>query len=482
MRTFAGDGERTPTGAAEGQAPSAADGAGDIVPDDAEKPGPSGTNPFLKVRTRKSLADLINSTEGLVEVKVEEQEEMECGGEESEVILMERDFSDESYDEEGMEDVDERILQSDYDEREYEEVVSYVGEGEGEAEQEGGEYTLQAENDGREEVEAGGPGEEGEEGQAGEDQQREGGNGEETEQEGTGNPGPGEEGQAGADPKEEAGGEVKEDDRKKDTRGRGKRIEEEKGKRQPKEADLIVDEQEAARPSFQPDGMYYAVKQVLKGAVNGFPLNKRFKDESIPDPGFMQPGDERWGRNRNHLSDQHFPANVPADGPGECLRVIRVENGTLNELTDELIRKAPSKGLPAGSVILLLSTSQLYYESVEYYAAEWSRCRNWLRGDLGEVLVLPGLPLTGSGIHSETAVRGLLDFYAWIGRLEEPELNLIRNTRLAWADVYLGKTERGGDGRILELTSDCLSPSRKGQVPRPPLGGGGGRGQRQSLP
>ena len=144
------------------------------------------------------------------------------------------------------------------------------------------------------------------------------------------------------------------------------------------------------------------------------------------------------------LSDQHFPANVPADGPGECLRVIRVENGTLNELTDELIRKAPSKGLPAGSVILLLSTSQLYYESVEYYAAEWSRCRNWLRGDLGEVLVLPGLPLTGSGIHSETAVRGLLDFYAWIGRLEEPELKLIRNTRLAWADVYLGKTERGG--------------------------------------
>ncbi len=247
-----------------------------------------------------------------------------------------------------------------------------------------------------------------------------------------------------------------------------------------------MDEPEVARPSFQPDGMYYAVKQVLKGAVNGFPLNKRFKDKSTPDLGFLQPGDERWGRNFNQfklskarivscsfdsstgtcrtclsgehaawegadggpvvvvLSDQHFPANVPADGPGECLRIIRVENGTLNEMTDELIRKAPSKGLPAGSVILLLSTSQLYYESVEHYAAEWSRCRNWLRADLGEVLVLPGLPLTGSGIYSKSAVRGLLDFYARIGRLEEPELKLIRNTRLAWADAYLGKTERGG--------------------------------------
>ncbi len=251
------------------------------------------------------------------------------------------------------------------------------------------------------------------------------------------------------------------------------------GRKMPcKGADLIVEEQEAPGPAFQPDGMYYAVKQVLKGGVDGYPLNKKFKDEACPDRGFLQDGDERWGRNYNQfklskprivscsidtsrgtcktclsgeheawssgeggpvvvvLSDQHFPANVPADGPGECLRIIRVENGTLNELTDELVRKAPKEGLPSGSVILLLSASQLYYESVEHYAAEWSRCRNWLRADLGEVLVLPGLPLTGNGINSETAVRGLLDFYAWIGRLEEPEMKLIRNTRLAWTDAY----------------------------------------------
>ncbi len=66
-------------------------------------------------------------------------------------------------------------------------------------------------------------------------------------------------------------------------------------------ADLIVEEPKGERPNFQPDGMYYAVKQVLKGAVNGLPLNKRFKDESDPDPGFLQPGDERWGRNFNQF-------------------------------------------------------------------------------------------------------------------------------------------------------------------------------------
>jgi hypothetical protein len=141
--TFAGDGERTPTGAAEGRAPCTAGGAGGNVPDGTAAPSSSGMNPFPAVRTRKSLADLINSTEGLAEIKVEEQEEMECEGEDNEVILMERDFSDDSYDEDGMEEVDERILQSDYDDRE---------DGEGERyEKEGDERILQSDNDGGEE-------------------------------------------------------------------------------------------------------------------------------------------------------------------------------------------------------------------------------------------------------------------------------------------------------------------------------------------
>jgi hypothetical protein len=130
MLIFAGDGERTLTGAAEGRAPHSAGGTGGNAPDGPAVPNFSETNPFLAVRTRQSLADLINSTEGLAKVKVEEQEEMECGREEDEVILMERDISDDSYDGDGMEEVDERILQSDYDEQEEGEDENYKKEGE----------------------------------------------------------------------------------------------------------------------------------------------------------------------------------------------------------------------------------------------------------------------------------------------------------------------------------------------------------------
>ncbi len=185
---------------------------------------------------------------------------------------MERDFSDDSYDGDGMEEVDERILQLDYDEQEEGEEESYEKEGEDgqvvEDQREGGEEGVRAE-----------------EGESGEPTQD--ANGEEDVE---GNK---------DRPRVSEGNEVKEDEERAEPKEKeeGKAVY--RRKKEGKGADLIVEEPEGEKPSFQPDGMYYAVKQVLKGAVNGFPLNKRFKDESTPDPGFLQPGDERWGRNFN---------------------------------------------------------------------------------------------------------------------------------------------------------------------------------------
>jgi hypothetical protein len=97
------------------------------------------------------------------------------------------------------------------------------------------------------------------------------------------------------------GSEVKEKEEMADPKEKDEGKAAHRRRKEGKGADLIVEEPEGEKPSFQPDGMYYAVKQVLKVAVNGFPLNKRFKDESTPDPGFLQPGDERWGRNFNQF-------------------------------------------------------------------------------------------------------------------------------------------------------------------------------------
>jgi hypothetical protein len=234
-----------------------------------------------------------------------------------------------------------------------------------------------------------------------------------------------------------------------------------------------------------PDNLYKAVRSVMAGGQDPLKLNPRMKYNRGEDPGFMGPGDERILRNANMcsmeekriasvsfdpvsgrcytclngdhrawaardggpicviLSDQHFPANIPADSDGECMRILRVENGTLTEIADELLRLVPKEGIPKGSVIMYSAISQLGVISAEKYAMDWRKNRNWLIERLGEVIVLPGIPLTSTGVEDRCVIRGMLDISAWFEILPEPELRLLRNARKCWEDTYLSKTRRG---------------------------------------
>jgi hypothetical protein len=141
--------------------------------------------------------------------------------------------------------------------------------------------------------------------------------------------------------------------------------------------------------------------------------------------------------------DHHFPANLPASGQGECMRIMRVENGSLSEITHELIKKMPKGGAEAGTVVMLGSAIQLGVESVAFYASEWKRCRNILKKELGDIIVIPLLHLTPVGIEDRTVLRGMIDMAAWFDDMEESELRLIRNTRMNFFEVNLGRQDRG---------------------------------------
>ncbi len=116
--------------------------------------------------------------------------------------------------------------------------------------------------------------------------------------------------------------------------------------------------------NLRPDPRFFAVRSMLAGSMEPRLLNKRMKRPEL-DSGFLVDGDERWYRNANtsctskmmNLSasfkpngrchtclsgkhnawigsngqpvvfiagDQHFPANLPADGEGECFRILRI--------------------------------------------------------------------------------------------------------------------------------------------------------------
>jgi hypothetical protein len=276
--------------------------------------------------------------------------------------------------------------------------------------------------------------------------------------------------------------------------------EEAENRKEDKEKDIPDSEDESSEvpeildprdKNLRPDHRYFAVKALLPGSTKPTKLNPNIKD-GPQDAGFLTDGDERWFRNANvsnidkrlnssasftpdgtchtclsgkhaawigkdkqpivvAASDQHFPANLPADGPGDCIRILRIENGSLREITSELIRMVPSSGLCPGSVVLLGAPAQLGVVSAEAYAADWKFCRNWLKNDLGEIIVLPLMPVSANGISDRKIIRSIIDLSAWLESLPDPELKLIRNTRLQFFDINLGKTVRGPGWADTEL-------------------------------
>jgi len=69
------------------------------------------------------------------------------------------------------------------------------------------------------------------------------------------------------------------------------------------------------------------------------------------------------------IADQNFSANLPAKDGKDCIRVLRVEDGSLREITGEFVSLIGKKKIPAGSVVLLGSLTQpkLLCETREHY-------------------------------------------------------------------------------------------------------------------
>jgi hypothetical protein len=121
------------------------------------------------------------------------------------------------------------------------------------------------------------------------------------------------------------------------------------------------------------------------------------------------------------LSDQCFPPAMPAAGGFNCMTVLRIEGGRLDELADifgyyfSKCLKPGGGGLPHDSVILLGSLAQLADLGTELYAQELVCTVSDLTGRLGVgVSVLPYIPVSIAGIQSAEFVARLADLDSWI--------------------------------------------------------------------
>jgi hypothetical protein len=114
------------------------------------------------------------------------------------------------------------------------------------------------------------------------------------------------------------------------------------------------------------------------------------------------------------LSDQCCPPVLPPEDEGECFKVVRVEDGGVMELISTFIEITKGFVIPAGSVLVLFSASQLSSIGTESYAAEMDNARQRLAKVMGEgVVKLHGFPILYTGTSNVALIKSMLDLEHW---------------------------------------------------------------------
>jgi hypothetical protein len=78
------------------------------------------------------------------------------------------------------------------------------------------------------------------------------------------------------------------------------------------------------------------------------------------------------------LADHCFPAALPAEGEGDCIKVLCIENASLIELADAFLEATRGFVMPVGLVLVLTSVSKLAEVGTAKYAADFVAARSRL--------------------------------------------------------------------------------------------------------
>ena len=149
-------------------------------------------------------------------------------------------------------------------------------------------------------------------------------------------------------------------------------------------------------------------------------------------------------------ADQSFPACAPASDTDECIRVVRVEDGSLQEVIHALADAVGTSKLGTGTVVALGSISHLAEVGSAQYITDWVRSRSWLKTRFGEhIVVIPLIPILSNGWDGRSIVRALIEVLHWFMSLGDTEAVLMKGIMHRFLDTNLARSSGRGwaDGR-----------------------------------
>ena len=121
-------------------------------------------------------------------------------------------------------------------------------------------------------------------------------------------------------------------------------------------------------------------------------------------------------------------ACTPSKDNGECMRTVRVEDGSLQDIMYALADTVGNAKLAEGTVILLGSVSYLGEVGTAQYLTDWCKSRWWLKNRFGEGChILPLMPVPSQDIKGTGLVRSLLETLTWFESQHATETILLRD-------------------------------------------------------
>jgi hypothetical protein len=122
----------------------------------------------------------------------------------------------------------------------------------------------------------------------------------------------------------------------------------------------------------------------------------------------------RGGRQLVWLTDQSMPPLLPATTQQECIKIMRLESGTLQELAEGLVRTLSGRQIAAGSAVLMTSATNMAAAGPSGYAEDLMRAIHYLKKSMGDHVLYGPLPnIFMNGCGDATVIRTSVEVAHW---------------------------------------------------------------------
>ena len=115
------------------------------------------------------------------------------------------------------------------------------------------------------------------------------------------------------------------------------------------------------------------------------------------------------------LGDQALPPLLPSSSDLNCMRIIRLEFGSLHQLVTIMLDLLEGRRLCPGSLILIFSVTHIAQVGIADYIEDLIASKKRLTEKLGDnIYVSSAPPLLLCGLDREQSIRDIFDLQEWI--------------------------------------------------------------------